>query len=361
MKTLYALRTTLYARRRKGRAFCVIALSLLLLSCRTGRIGVGESAEGSRPAGAALEAELQRVARECVRSLPQGSRVAIGRIPTVVGADETRLSLDLANRFGDALVIEANRSGGRCSVKNRELGEDATNAEMRYITRPIDPRKLLREFEADYAVCGTYELRSGSRSLEVRLRAVKTTGADVHFAGCCRAAGDYYEWQRKHEQLLPNLDPGVERFLREEGKWQAVASIRVVKRGGRLVPSPGNVRVGTEVKVRVVTRESGYLYVFGWDQDNRIVTLLYPARGENPFVSKDTIMVPPGQVYVKAVGPPGYNWVKAVMSKKPVESVWTSTGMLKKGETVLKPVIEELTSLGRSDWSSRAVGVTIEE
>ncbi|MCX6841638.1 MAG: hypothetical protein NTX53_05085 [candidate division WOR-3 bacterium] len=341
------------------RAFVTVCTLLLALSC--GQPKRGFVPVGARPpGGSTLDARTAQIARELSGTLKPGSRVVVANFGRL-GTDRTSaLGTYLGRRFSIALHSVA---AGRITVIDRSAGEEVAIEEMRFAVDRIDPRELLKRFEADYAVVGTYELREGECALElVELKAIPKFDAEVAFGKSCLVEGgpsEYGFWQDMEHRKMPVVGRKMVELVNAQGTLGALRSARLTTLDGRVIPANGKVEVGAELKVQVEVAKECHLYVLGWDSDNGFLTVLSPKEGENSLTGAGMFEYPRG-TFARADLPAGYNWLKVVATTKEIGLVSTGEGFLSDAK-LQDEYAKRILDLGPEGWGSISFGYSIVE
>jgi len=296
-----------------------------------------------------LDGEFARMARAVVDGLPARTKVVVLNFTSFRSQDVSQLGVYLAKRFG---TILASQGRGRITVIDRPLGSSAFLEEMKYTVDRPDPREVLKRFKADCAVVASYDLRDADRTLQlVELKALPTTGADVKVAVDCRANDDYETWRDYSQELLPNMSETLRGFFVENGELAALGAPKMFQKDGPEIPANGSVRVGDYFKFSVQVKIPSYVYVLGWDQTNRIVTVLFPEPGQPANVGTGSFTFPTGQYYALARPPAGSNVVKVIATTTDIGL--TATGeMMVKDRAVQDKLVRTILDLGASNWGS---------
>jgi hypothetical protein len=331
-------------------------LSLLALSCSiTPGPGTGRITEPPD----VLSSKMHEMAQAMVGQLTSGSRVVVANFMPLTRPQASMLGVYLAKRFSTVLY-EVGK--GRIVVVDRGQAVRIVAEEMRYTVSLQDPKKLLERFQADYAVVATYNLRKPDCVLElVELKAIPTSGAEVTFGSNCLlrgSPGDFDYWLGLDGQLLPNMSEKLSQFLAENGKWDAVETPAMQTRAGQTVSANGNVKTGTEVKLKIRVKTQCHLYVLGWDQTNSIMTMLFPMQGQQSLTGPGEYMLPVEGFYVTQP-PLGYNWVKAVATRSDIGLV-AGDAFIQDPEAQ-DAQVDKILGLGEGNWGAAVFGYYIVE
>jgi hypothetical protein len=331
---------------RKVYSVLPVLLVVVFLSC-----GPGSGATRSTPQVAAcrLDDEFARMAKAVADGLPAGTKVVVLNFSPFRSQDVSQLGVYLAKRFG---TILARQGQGRITVIDRPLGSNAFLEEMNYTVDRPDPREVLKRFEAGCAVVATYDLRDNDRTLQlVELKALPTSGADVRVAVDCRANDDYETWRDFSQELLPNMSETLRGFFVENGELAALGAPRMFRKDGPEIPANGSVRVGETHKFSVLVKQPCYVYVLGWDQTNRIVTVLFPEPNQPANVGVGSFTFPTGRNYAVAKPPAGSNVVKVIATTADIGL--TATGeLMVKDPAVQDKLVRKILDLGSRNWGS---------
>jgi len=291
---------------------------------------------------------MVEMARQVMSRLPDTASVVVLNFTPVASQHESRLGAYLAERFGAALKA---RGGTRLRLIERQAGSKAFYEEMKYMVNRPDPVKVLEHFQAQWAIVATYDLDEESRSLEVvSLRAVPRAGADVAVACGCRAVGEYARWQKDEKALLPTeCSSQLLDFLNARGAWDAIGSVSMVEAGsGGVVPANGEIAVGDGVELRVEVKQPCFLYILGWDGDNKIMTALSPQKGQSAKTGAGTFTLGP----FEARAPGGYNWVKAIAARQELGSEFVASEKYIVDKQMQDRMVEKIEALGDDNWGS---------
>ena len=222
---------------------------------------------------------------------------------------------------------------------------------MKYIVNRPDPREVLEHFQAEWAIVASYSLDEESRTLEVvSLRAVPRAGAEVAVACGCRAVGEYERWSRDEKTLLPTeVSRKLVDFLPANGAWDALGSVGMIESGsGRQVPANGEIAVGDGVELKVEVKQPCFLYILGWDDDNKIMTVLSPRQGQSAKTGAGTFTLGP----FTAQAPGGYNWAKVVAARQELSSEFVASEKFIKDRQMQDRMVEKIEGLGQDNWGS---------
>ena len=330
---------------RKVYSVLPVLLVVVFLSC-----GPGSGATRSTPQVAAcrLDDEFARMAKAVADGLPAGTKVVVLNFSPFRSQDVSQLGVYLAKRFG---TILARQGQGRITVIDRPLGSNAFLEEMNYTVDRPDPREVLKRFKADCAVVATYDLRVADRALQlVELKALPTDGADVKVAVDCRVNDDYETWTDYSQQLLPNMSDALRGFLVENGELAALGAPRMFQKDGPEIPANGNVRLGNYFKFSVQVTSPCYVYVLGWDQTNRYVTVLFPEHNQPANVGVGSFTFPTTK-YAFASPPTGSNVVKVIATNSDIGL--TATGeMMVQDQVAQDKLVGKILDLGARNWGS---------
>jgi len=356
--TLYALRLMPYALRL---ALCALLLAVLLSSCQSGPVGVARPVGASAPGGG-IESAMRQAARIAVNELPIGKRVVVANFTRSSGGSVSQLGVELAKRFSTALWQESNRAGNRLVVIDRGAGMQAVAEEMRFVIDRMNPAELLQRFQADYAVCGEFELNRAGPGIRLDLRAVQTMGAELKFAGCCDLTvsdEQFYGWEQEDKLPLSTASDSMTAFFCAEGRWDAVEIVGMETQGGERIPANGRIRANTYMRLKVKVKQECYLYVLGWDQTNGYLTVLFPGKGESPRTGNDEFTLPTAG-WIQAIPPPGYNMVKVVATRDDIDLTSTGSNLIE-DPAAQNALVARIRRLGPDSWGSASYGYYIEE
>jgi hypothetical protein len=140
-------------------------------------------------------------------------------------------------------------------------------------------------------------------------------------------------------------------FFVENGELAALGAPRMFQKDGPEIPANGNVRLGNYFKFSVQVKSPCYVYVLGWDQTNKIVTVLFPESNQPANVGVGSFTFPTGINYARASPPAGSNVVKVIATTSDIGL--TATGeVLVRDPAVQDKLVATILDLGAGNWGS---------
>ena len=339
----------------------LLGIGLVLVSCILCR-GSAAVQPGTKQAEPwCLEDRLCKLSRPLTEGLESGNRIVVANIMPFGTGRYSLLAVYLARKLSAALH---GACSDRLKVIDRSAGNMALVSEIDYTFDPLDPKELLKRFQADFAVVGTYSLSRDARQLELDVKVVRSFDAELIGSESCRipgAGGEYEQWADLDRRIPPNISRKMVDFLVAGGDMRAIKSVTMKRPGGGVVSLRDTVWVGESVRIEVELNRPCHLQILGWDEDNALLSVLHPTSGESTAMPAGTFMLPRADgVFFEAQAPAGYNWVKVIATTEDVGLAAPDGGFLS-SEAAQNAVADRILALGADGWGSESFTYEIAE
>ena len=300
----------------------------------------------------------EKYVKEMVKEIPENKRVVVANFVNLKG-EETWLGVYLGKKFSGILS-----SYKKIKVVDRELGKKVFAKESKYSIKQKNALDILKKFQTDYILIGRYLLKQDCMEI-IELKLMSSDGSEVFSSKSFTIPLDKEEIKefREIEKMpLETTSDTTLSFLTIKGEGKGIKEAYILNKYNEKLKVPCILYPGDYIKIGIEFYETGgYLYIFGWDTENHIVTLLHPSIYNPDPLVKERIVKLPSQDTAGFVAdtPPGYNWIKIIYTHKKLKSLSSVKERGVISQKTLNMIDKEIQEFDASSYSTRLLEIWI--